>query len=48
MNRKFFAAAATMLAAAIAVLVIANACSGVRSAFSFAETDSSQFAEKTV
>lgn len=48
MNRKFFAAAATMLAAAIAVLVIANACSGVRSAFSFAETDSSQSAEKTV
>lgn len=48
MNKKFFAAAATVLAAAIAVLVISNAYSGARTAFSFAETDSSQSVEKTV
>lgn len=48
MNRKYFAAAATILAVAFAVLWIAFGLNGAQSTFSFAETNETQACEKTV
>ena len=48
MNRKYFAAAAIILAVAFAVLWIAYGLNGAQSTFAIAQTNDTQTPEKTV